>query len=79
MELKRFFTTETGRVIMSLLLGLGLATLFKKTCDGVDCVVFKAPGLEDIKKKIYKYGDKCFKYQMDSSICDDKKTIIDFA
>jgi hypothetical protein len=79
MELKRFFTTETGKIIMSFLLGLGLATLFKKTCDGVDCLVFKAPSLEDIKKKKYKYGNKCFQYNMDSVICDNKKKIVEFA
>jgi len=64
---------------MSFLLGLGLATLFKKTCDGVDCLVFKAPSLEDIKKKKYKYGNKCFQYNMDSVICDNKKKIVEFA
>ena len=79
MELKRFFTTEPGRIIMSVILGLGLATLFKKTCDGVNCMVFKAPSLEDIKNKKYKYGNKCFKYEMDAVACDDNKTIIDFA
>ena len=79
MELKRFFNTETGRIIMSFLLGLGLATLFKKTCDGIDCIVFKAPSLEDIKKKKYKYGNKCFQYKMDSTICDNNKRIIEFA
>ena len=54
MELKRFFTTETGKAIMSLLLGLGLASLFRKSCDGINCIHFKAPSLEDIKTKKYK-------------------------
>ena len=79
MELKRFFHTESGKVIISLLLGLGLATLFKKTCDGVNCLVFKPPSLEDIKTKKYKYGDKCFQYEMQSIDCDNKKTTVDFA
>ena len=32
MELGKFFHTKTGKYIMSLLLGFGLATLFRKTC-----------------------------------------------
>ena len=52
MELKRFFNTETGKIIISILLGLGLATLFRKTCEEKNCVSFKAPDLEDIKNKI---------------------------
>ena len=54
MELKRFFHTESGKVIISLLLGLGLATLFKRSCQGKNCIEFKAPSLEDIKNKKYK-------------------------
>ena len=79
MDLKRFFTTETGKGIMSLLLGLGLASLFRKSCDGINCIHFKAPSLEDIKTKKYKYGNKCFQYQMDTVMCDDKKKFVDFA
>ena len=79
MELKRFFTTYTGKTIMSLLLGLGLASLFRKSCDGLKCIEFKAPSLEDIKMKKYKYGAKCFKYQMEPNVCDNKKTNVDFA
>ena len=79
MELKRFFNTEAGKIIISILLGLGLATLFRKTCEGRNCISFKAPDLEDIKNKKYKYGNKCFKYQMESIQCDNKKKYVDFA
>ena len=29
--------------------------------------------------KKYKYGAKCFKYQMEPNVCDNKKTNVDFA
>ena len=64
MDFKKFFNTDTGRTIISILLGLGLATLFRRDCEGRSCLEFKAPDLEDIKKKIFKYGNKCFKYEM---------------
>ena len=35
--------------------------------------------LEDIKKKKYKYGNKCFNYELESSTCDNNKKIINFA
>jgi hypothetical protein len=79
MELKRFFHTESGKVIISLLHGLGLATLFKRTCQGKNCIEFKAPSLEDIKKKKYKYGEQCFQYAMNSTSCDSEKKDVDFA
>ena len=79
MELKRFFHTESGKVIISLLLGLGLATLFKRSCQGKNCIEFKAPSLEDIKKKKNKYGEQCFQYVMNSTGCDSGKKNVDFA
>ena len=79
MELKRFFQTESGKVIISILLGLGLATLFRQSCKGKECMEFKAPSLEDIKKKKYKYGDKCFHYEMNSTECNNMKKSVNFA
>lgn len=79
MELKRFFHTESGKVIISILLGLGLATLFRQSCKGKECINFKAPSLEDIKKKKYKYGDKCFQYELSSTHCNNMKKNVNFA
>jgi len=79
MGLERIFHTESGRIIVSVLLGLGLSTLFRKKCIGRNCIDFVAPTLEDIKKKAYKYGNKCFKYEMESNKCDSNKKSIYFA
>lgn len=79
MAFEKLFRTDTGKIIMSTLLGLGLATLFRKGCIGRNCIEFSAPSLEDIKKKVYKYGDSCFKYEMESRGCDRRKKNVNFA
>lgn len=79
MAFEKLFRTENGKIIMSVLLGLGLATFFRKGCIGQNCMEFKAPTLEDIKKKIYKYGDNCFKYEMETIKCDHNRKNVDFA
>jgi hypothetical protein len=79
MEIKKFLNTETGKIIISILLGLGLATLFRKKCEGRSCFDFVAPTLGDMKNKNYKYGNKCFNYELESIICDNKKKSVDFA
>tara|TARA_B110000438_G_C15490829_1_gene511347 strand:+ start:363 stop:602 length:240 start_codon:yes stop_codon:yes gene_type:complete len=79
MELKRFFQTETGKIIMSILLGLGIATLFRKTCRGSNCIKFKAPSKKQIDDTTYKYGENCFNYKIKTTDCDSKKTNIRFA
>ncbi len=76
MDFKRFFNTDTGRAIMSFLLGLGLATIFRKVCNDRNCLVFKGPVLDQVNEKIVKYGDDCYQYKLTSTRCDPtKKTL----
>jgi hypothetical protein len=74
----KFVHTETGKLVMSILLGFGLASLFRSVCKGKDCIVFHAPPLDKIKDKVYKSGDKCYKFQAVASKCDRSKKIVDF-
>jgi hypothetical protein len=76
MHLGKFVHSERGRIIMSILLGLGLATLFRTVCKDNDCIVFHAPPLDDFKDKIYKNNDKCVKYTPVATKCSlNTKTI----
>ena len=43
MNLRRLIYSDIGKYIISILLGLGLATLFRKVCKDRNCIVFKAP------------------------------------
>ena len=61
-NLGKFVHTETGKIIMSILLGFGLASLFRTVCKGNNCILFRAPPLADFNDKIYKHNGKCIKY-----------------
>ena len=78
MHLGKFVHTETGRIIMSLLLGFGLASLFRTICKNKDCLIFRAPPLEQFKDKIYKSNGKCVKYTPVSTKCSINSKTIDF-
>jgi len=58
---------------MSALLGFGLATLFRTVCKGKNCIVFKAPPMDEIKDKVYKHENKCYKFTTVTTKCDAKK------
>ena len=80
MHLGKFVHTETGRIIMSIILGLGLASLFRTICEEGSCRVFHAPPLDDITDKIFETDDnKCVKYSPVSTKCSSNKKIITFA
>jgi hypothetical protein len=78
MYLGRFVHTETGKIIMSILLGFGLASLFRTVCKDKDCIIFHAPPLDKFQDKIYKNGDKCYKYTPVATKCNANAKIVDF-
>ena len=76
LHLDKFIHTETGRTLMSILLGLGIACLFRQSCKGKKCIVFKAAPLQEFSDKIYKEDGKCVKYVPTSTKCSlDTKTV----
>lgn len=60
-KLNRFLDSKEGIIIISLILGFGLATLFKKVCLGPSCIVFEAPPSDELTNKVIKYNYKCYK------------------
>ena len=75
-HIKKFLKGRTGMVFISIILGLGLSTVFKVSCDSNNCVViYKSPDFKD--KKIIKYNKKCYEANEHMETCDDKKQIID--
>ena len=79
MNLKKFIHTDFGRYAISILLGLGLATIFRKACTDRNCMIFKAPEIEKIKNKTFKYNNKCYRYKENAVSCDKNKKIVNFA
>ena len=77
MNLKRLLNTKIGVAIISILLGLGLASFFYKACDGKKCLNFNGPLISEIDGKTYKFGEECYKYTFHSAKCDSTKQIID--
>jgi len=66
---------KVGKIVISIILGLGLATLFRRVCIGANCIVVKGPPLEDIKGKIFSLNNKCYQYTSVMTSCDNKKSM----
>jgi hypothetical protein len=80
MNFKRLLNTQLGKIFISVLLGLGLAAIFRKVCKDKNCIQFKGPILSDLEGKTYKHGEKCYRYTVESSgKCDSMKKVIDMA
>ena len=80
-SLKDIINSSRGKYVFSILLGIGLASLFRKACSSRNCLVFKAPSLEKIKDKIFGYNNKCYKFEDKGTSCqknDNNITQVDY-
>ena len=78
-EFGKFVHTHTGKMLMSVILGLGIASLFREVCKNKRCIEFHAPPLEELKDKVYKFDNKCYKYEPTQTKCDKTMRIVAFS
>lgn len=79
LQLTKFLENPEGRIIMSIILGFGLASLFKMSCSGKNCIVYNTALDDNIENNIYGYNDDCYKYSRKQVTCNsDKKTVNTF-
>lgn len=78
MNIKYLLNDPIGKMFISIILGLGLATMFRTVCKEKNCIRFNGPIISEIDGKTYKHGDKCYKYKVESSgSCDNNKRVLD--
>lgn len=70
----KFLKSKLGMKLLSIILGLGLASLFKMSCDNRSCLVFQAANMKETN--IIKQGDTCYKVNDKIEKCDKTKEII---
>lgn len=65
--------SESGRKIISFVIGLGLAALFRKVCKDGNCMIVKGPPLEEVENKVFKMESKCYRYKAEATTCEAQK------
>ena len=77
--IKKLFYNDFGKFLISIILGLGLASLFRKSCKNRNCLIFKGPSIDKIQNKIYNHNNSCYKFNPESINCGTFKETIEFA
>ena len=49
--------------VISFVLGVGLAAMFRPICKGPECVVVRGPPVQDIRGSVYQFGTKCVEFK----------------
>ena len=70
--LQNILKEKYGKIIISILWGLGLATIFRKVCKGRNCIIIKGPKPKDVDNKVYRFNKKCYSYHSEMATCSSK-------
>lgn len=62
--------TPFGKILISVIFGIGIASFFRMTCKDGRCVVISGPNPSDIQANMYKIEDKCYKYVPYAAKCE---------
>jgi hypothetical protein len=76
MIVKKMLNDTGGSIIISIILGLGLAAMFRRACRGDNCMIIKAPSSKEVSKYVYRLDDACYKYTPEVVDCPWPKTSI---
>ena len=76
MALERLYKTKEGKVFVSIILGIGMASLFRKICTDGNCIQYKQAPIDSIKDKVFRSNNKCYTYTMQNEKCNVGKQII---
>jgi hypothetical protein len=71
--------TQQGKYLISIILGIGLASLFRKACNKRNCLMFKAPPIDEVRGNIYSHDDKCYRFKEKATKCSKSKKRVEFA
>ena len=70
--LKEIAKDEFGKIIISIVLGLGIAALFRKVCNDRNCIVVKGPPIKEIEGHVFSFDNSCYKYKAKGTSCNKK-------
>ena len=70
--------TPSGIIVVSIILGLGLASIFRRTCVGDNCRVFKGQSVNKLDGKVFKKNGKCYTMKPQTVTCDANKKLFEF-
>lgn len=63
-------STRAGAVMVSIILGVGLATMFRRVCKGDGCRVVRAPEASLIDGRTFRIDHQCYRYVPFDVPCD---------
>lgn len=69
MDYAKWIADEKVAILVSCVLGFGLAALIRPMCKGPDCVILRGPPVTQIRGSVYQIGEKCHQFDAKAVEC----------
>lgn len=71
MRLIEVMKSSNGRIVVSVILALGLASLLRMSFKNSNIVIINGPPIEQTEGKIFSFDNKCYNYKTISTSCEN--------
>ena len=69
MRLIESMKTPNGKILVSIILALGLASLLRMSFKNANMVIINGPPVEQTEGKLFSFDNKCYSYKTVSTSC----------
>jgi hypothetical protein len=69
MRLIESMKTPTGKILLSIILALGLASLLRMSFKNANMIIINGPPVEQTEGKLFSFDNKCYSYKTVSTSC----------
>ena len=71
MKAIEFMKTPKGKIMSSIILALGLASLLRMSFKNANMVILNGPPIDKTEGKIFSFDNKCYNYTTIATSCDN--------
>lgn len=69
MRLVESMKSPNGKIVVSIILALGLASVLRMSFKNANMVIINGPPVEQTEGKIFSFDNKCYSYKTVSTSC----------
>ncbi len=71
LSVKKLLSSDSGSLFISILLGLGLASVFRKVCNDRSCLIIQKIPVENLKDKTLRKNGRCYRWVPETVACQN--------
>lgn len=72
--IKNIITNNIGALLVTIIIAVGIACIFRKSCVNDECITYVSPPPMDGKS--FKWKNNCYKYSKETVSCPSNQRVI---